>query len=252
MCAKVIDFTSPTDSQKNSDNKYSELLLDLVKPFEYEFPDDLDFVEIISFSVHAWNSGCIALTLSEEQFGQLFENHDMSEFQRDLWQRMVDLKKNKFAQYDRVIIDFEIKGKSPNTILRVATADFQQYMENMDAELSNLAPADADFEEGYVDRSALILKHKQAFYDWMNKLGIGGDIHDLKEANIYLFHETSSKFGPWLKKNFDQFFKIELEEWCMDQKKWPQKRTYKMFNEWFDVELSTMIYDLESEPVNKD
>jgi len=44
---------------------------------------------------------------------------------------------------------------------------------------------------------------------------------------------------------------MELDEWHDNRKEWPQKRNYKMFNLWFRVEISEMIYDLEKKPILK-
>ena len=74
---------------------------------------------------------------------------------------------------------------------------------------------------------------------------------DIKETNIYLIDDTIDDVEKWLKKKFDKFFMMELDEWHTNKKEWPQKRNYKMFNLWFQVEISRMIYDLEKQPVLK-
>ncbi len=74
------------------------------------------------------------------------------------------------------------------------------------------------------------------------------------ENNIYLVEEkeNNEEIAEWLKKNFDYVFKKELESRNADEKLWPKKRTYEMFNEWFSVSYHSMIYDLENYPVDKD
>jgi len=32
---------------------------------------------------------------------------------------------------------------------------------------------------------------------------------------------------------------------------WPQKRTYKLFTEWFDTEIHTIVEDIEEGPIRK-
>ena len=56
----------------------------------------------------------------------------------------------------------------------------------------------------------------------------------------------------WIKRNFDKIFINELNDWFTDEDKWPKTRTYKMFSEWFKLEICSMILDLEDYPVTKD
>jgi hypothetical protein len=35
----------------------------------------------------------------------------------------------------------------------------------------------------------------------------------------------------WLKKNFDELFTEQLNNWYVDETMWPQNRTFSMFNE---------------------
>ncbi|UAM99007.1 hypothetical protein K8354_04065 [Polaribacter litorisediminis] len=44
---------------------------------------------------------------------------------------------------------------------------------------------------------------------------------------------------------------MELEEWYSIKKEWPKRRNYKMFKEWFHIDISTAVYDLEKKPVSK-
>ncbi len=44
---------------------------------------------------------------------------------------------------------------------------------------------------------------------------------------------------------------MELTEYHEIKKEWPQKRSYKMFRQWFQINVSTIVYDLEKRPVIK-
>ncbi|MDK2979183.1 MAG: hypothetical protein PWP52_1897 [Bacteroidales bacterium] len=76
----------------------------------------------------------------------------------------------------------------------------------------------------------------------------------LDENNICLIREMDSneQILQWIKKNFDHIFLNELNNRCTDENVWPQKRIYKMFSEWFDIEINSMIIDLEDFPVTKE
>jgi len=111
-----------------------------------------------------------------------------------------------------------------------------------------------DFKENYINRKAIIIKPQQAFVDWYLRINPEDDFDfekDIKKTNIYLVDNGINNLEKWLKKKFDKFFMMELEEWCEDKKEWPQKRNYKMFKLWFKVETSDIIYDLERKPVLK-
>ena len=77
------------------------------------------------------------------------------------------------------------------------------------------------------------------------------EIEEMKTTNTYLISEGIEDVDVWLKKKFDKIFSFELEFWHLNKKEWPQKRNYKMFQEWFQVDVSTMIYDFEKMPVFK-
>ncbi len=77
---------------------------------------------------------------------------------------------------------------------------------------------------------------------------------NIGEGTVYLVKEKESNeaIERWLKKNFDSIFQNELNNWHTDEKDWIKKRTYKMFVEWFDFEIHSMILDLEETPIIKD
>ncbi len=52
-----------------------------------------------------------------------------------------------------------------------------------------------------------------------------------------------------ISENYETLFKNELEGWYTDESSWPQKRDYKTFNEWFDVECHSVILDLVGDEI---
>ncbi len=106
-----------------------------------------------------------------------------------------------------------------------------------------------------IDRNAIIIRPKQPFFDWINSLYSKDEpINRNDENNIYLIHEMDNNdlILRWIKKNYEDIFSNELNDWCTDEKSWPKNRTFKMFSDWFDIEISSMILDLEDDPVTKD
>jgi hypothetical protein len=49
-----------------------------------------------------------------------------------------------------------------------------------------------------------------------------------------------------------EIFEIELDSWSRDTTIWPKKRTPTMFDEWFDLEFHSMIFDLNRKPKRKE
>lgn len=77
------------------------------------------------------------------------------------------------------------------------------------------------------------------------------DLDDIKETRTYLISEDIEDIDKWLAKKFDKQFIFELESWHTTKKEWPQKRNYKMFKEWFKIDISRLIYDFEKNSIIK-
>lgn len=104
-----------------------------------------------------------------------------------------------------------------------------------------------------INRNAILVKAKKPFYDWINYVDPVFPVLDNDEGTVYLVKEmqTKEKIENWLKRNFGEIFENELNDYHTDENDWPQKRTYKVFKEWFSVEISSMIVDLTDKPIEK-
>lgn len=104
-----------------------------------------------------------------------------------------------------------------------------------------------------VNRNAILIKAKKPFYDWIHFVDPEFDVRPNEEGTLYLIKElnTKVKIENWLKKNYDQLFRNELSDYHTDMNDWPQKRTFRIFKEWFEVEISSMIVDLVDKPLEK-
>lgn len=106
-----------------------------------------------------------------------------------------------------------------------------------------------------VNRDAIVVKPKKPLLDWSNSLTPNErPLLDLKEGKVYLLSEkdTPEAVERWLRRNFDKIFRSELTDWWLDENDWPQKRTFKLFKEWFDVEIHQMVVDMEDDIILKD
>ena len=112
-----------------------------------------------------------------------------------------------------------------------------------------------------IRRSALVLKPKQPFYDWVKSIRDipeemqtdKADIEPPGEPDVYLLpdYETTEQMERWVSRNFDWLFCEQLNSWYSDEYVWIQNRTFKMFKEWFDYSLHTMVWDSQDGPIDK-
>lgn len=105
-----------------------------------------------------------------------------------------------------------------------------------------------------IKRTALVLKPKQSFHDWLLRVEPGEDFRDtLKEGDIYLLpdYEEISQMQNWLNRNYDSIFTDQLNNWYTDKALWPQNRTMKMFMEWFEYSLFTIVLDTQRGTIEK-
>lgn len=106
-----------------------------------------------------------------------------------------------------------------------------------------------------VHRSAMLLKPKQPYFDWINSFNSNLEhLEWLNEGNVYLLpdFEEVKQMENWLKKNFDDIFSDQLNNWIIDENLWPKNRTFKMFKEWFNYSLHTMVWDTEESFIDKE
>lgn len=247
---KTISLFGNNTVIQNEGVKYSDLLNDFIKPFEYNFPDDFYLEDIIGFSMNAWNFGNLSLSMPKYEFEKTISSASSQYPKTTILKKMIDRKVTEFKEYDRYIVDFWLEEVKGDPILTVVTGDKEDYLNNMVNKMAH-QPLETDYEEGYINRYAIVLVPQKPFLDWINKL-YPDDLINEAEANIYLLDEGIDDLEKWLRKKYDKFFKMELDEWHTSKKDWPYKRSYKMFNQWFKVEISKIIYDLEKRPIYKE
>ena len=107
-----------------------------------------------------------------------------------------------------------------------------------------------------IDRNAVIVKPKKPFYNWVDSLYPDDDpsVNRKDEFNIYLVQEMDSneEVRRYIELHFESIFANELNDWNTDEDKWPANRTFKMFIDWFDMEINSMILDLEEYEITKE
>ena len=105
-----------------------------------------------------------------------------------------------------------------------------------------------------VRRTALIIKPKEPFFDWLTSVDKTTVVKESEQDHdVYLLpdFETIEEMEKWLKTNFDDLFTDQMNNWWTDENSLVQNRNFKMFKEWFDFSMHTMIWDTLEEEIEK-
>lgn len=99
-----------------------------------------------------------------------------------------------------------------------------------------------------VNRTAIYLKRKMPFYDWLVSVNEDNALYDNlpEEASLYLIASTVSEkeFDTWLEHSYLEIFENELNEWYTDPQIWPADRNLEIFKEWFELSYCDIVWDL--------
>ena len=249
MKNKIIQLFNKPKIVQNTGVKYSELLEQFLTPFVIDFEDFEYHEDILEYANNAWNFGNMKLIFPEGEINAMTNALQKQNLNVDLMNKLIAHKVSHFSEYTNFIVDYELKEIGGETVLSVTTQKQDAYLTDMLGKIT-AENTQADFEENYIDRFAIIIRPLKPFLDWATNL-YPNEIEDIAKTRTYLISEDIDDVSAWLTKKFNQIFEFELESWHLNKKEWPQKRNYKMFKEWFQVDISTMIYDFETKPVSK-
>jgi hypothetical protein len=109
-----------------------------------------------------------------------------------------------------------------------------------------------------LNRSAIVVKPKQPFLDWLHatdptslELTL---LHLTREPTIYLIPEcdTDEDVAEVLRELCEEIFEEQLAGWYTDISTWPRDRSFDVFCRWFDYQHHSMLIDLCDEPLIRD
>jgi hypothetical protein len=109
-----------------------------------------------------------------------------------------------------------------------------------------------------INRSIAIIKPKQPLLDWLNALPDNVVLFTLAELRtdctvlLITEYDTDEKALNFIKKIYLGIFERELDAFCTDPDYWPQKRDYKTFLQWFDIELHSEVFDTVDKEIIKE
>jgi len=102
-----------------------------------------------------------------------------------------------------------------------------------------------------INRHLIILMPKQPVLDWIKRVDPNPPnvtLDQLRlEQNAFLVPDDldgQQDAENWVQRRWQMFFEGFLAEWYTVESWWPQKRTLKMFKDWFDVQYHSMVWDM--------
>ena len=109
-----------------------------------------------------------------------------------------------------------------------------------------------------INRTAVVIKPKQPFIDWINSIPdekIDFTLEQISADNITFLipqYDNLEDSKKYIEKRFDQIFEWELFGWIVTEDLWPQKRTWKTFQDWFSIEINSEVFDLVDGEIEKE
>jgi hypothetical protein len=244
----------------------------------------MGIIERYELATNAWNLASVYKTFSEAPNYEMVSGSEFSEAQQKIMNKMVDNILKHWPDDTVFIGGLQVMKKENEIRVRVHPIEKEEFMANamafnskkgwekdfekqmekvyerqMEREFERQMQKEFDedffdfeFQEGFVNRTALRIEPRKPYLDWAKKsdpLHIEFLDPDKKNYNIYLVEANDIK--KWLTNNFDTIFERELGYIDIDGDYWPTKRTYDMFQKWFSVEISSLLYDLSETPLKK-
>lgn len=109
-----------------------------------------------------------------------------------------------------------------------------------------------------INRHLIILTPKQPVLAWI--MGVDPNPPDMTldqlrhDQNAFLVPDDldgQQDAERWVQRRWQMLFEGFLAEWYTVKSWWPQKRTFKMFKEWFDIQYHSMVWDMAAnEPIS--
>lgn len=105
-----------------------------------------------------------------------------------------------------------------------------------------------------LNRSAISVRLRQPFVDWINSLeDSAGEQVSLEEVNqeatTYLIPELEDEeaLNDLIDERYLDLLENELFSWEEDESLWPEDMDRALFDEFVEIELSFMVFDLDDQ-----
>lgn len=105
-----------------------------------------------------------------------------------------------------------------------------------------------------VNRAVMIVKARQPYIHWAKGVDAEAALsfHECRgDGSAFLVPEFEKEedFRAFIKSNYRMIFEHELEAWMRDESVWPRKRSYRMFEDWFKIEIHDLVFDLGDDEI---
>src|SRR5579862_5197989 len=99
-----------------------------------------------------------------------------------------------------------------------------------------------------INRMAIVVRPKEPYCAWARSLADTSPIDELAPrdlCSVYLVDEKHVEDPQKVvRRHYGEVFVEMLESWYTLEEAWPARRTWKMFQEWFEAEVIEMVFDL--------
>jgi hypothetical protein len=108
-----------------------------------------------------------------------------------------------------------------------------------------------------VNRSVVILRPKQPYRDWANSFSDGPRFVEEpggESGTAFLVPEfaTLEEIQGFVVANSEFMFEHELDAWQDAPETWPRDRSFTALQDWFDVQIHSLVIDLGEGPIEVD
>lgn len=109
-----------------------------------------------------------------------------------------------------------------------------------------------------INRTAVVVKPKQPFIDWLKSMPDDDSDYGLKEVSednlTFLIPEFNSpdEAMEYIRERYGLILEWAFGGWAATEELWPAKRNWKMLNEWFDIEIHSEVFDLADGRIEKE
>jgi hypothetical protein len=111
-----------------------------------------------------------------------------------------------------------------------------------------------------INRAAVTILAKQPFIDWINSTNVSPDalkftidmVNDEPQIFLVKNYEDLNQQKMYITKLKPMFFEVMLDGYYQDETAWPEERSEKVFDNWFDLITHSMILDVEDHAIEQE
>ena len=102
-----------------------------------------------------------------------------------------------------------------------------------------------------INRAAVVVRPREPYLVWAKALDETGAAEEVwkdmrEDPEVFLVRdlEATTSIKAAIRESWSTIFEEMLTGWSTEPDEWPGDRTLQMFQEWFEVEVMTMVRDL--------